>query len=76
MALTQAKIGRFYTIRNIWLPEAVARRLQMLGMTPGSVLAVLNNKRSGSIIIKVRGTRFALGKRFAQGIEVEECTHA
>ena len=76
MTLTQAKIGRFYTIRNIWLQEAGARRLQMLGMTPGSVLAVLNNKRSGSIIIKVRGTRFALGKRFAQGIEVEECTHA
>ena len=76
MTLTQAKIGRFYTIRNIWLQEAVARRLQMLGMTPGSALAVLNNKRSGSIIIKVRGTRFALGKRFAQGIEVEECSHA
>lgn len=75
MTLAQAKIGRQYTIRNIWLQEAIARRLQMLGMTPGTGISVLNNKRSGSMIIKVRGTRFALGKRFAQGIEVEECTN-
>lgn len=75
MTLLQTRIGREYSIRNLWLGEAVARRLQMLGMTPGVSLTVLNRKKSGSVIVKVRGTRFAIGKKFAQGIEVEECIH-
>ena len=48
------------------------RRLQMLGMTKGTEVRILNNKKSGSIIMKVRGTRFAIGRRIAEGILVEE----
>ena len=44
---------------------------EMLGMTNLTKVIVLNNKKSGSIIIKVRGTRFALGKEFAKGIKVK-----
>ena len=41
-------------------------------MTKDTEVHVLNNKKSGSIIMKVRGTRFAIGKRIAEGILVEE----
>jgi len=33
---------------------------------------ILNKKGSGSVIIKVRGTRLALGKRLSEGITVRE----
>ena len=42
----------------------------MLGLTKGTNIEVLNNKKSGSLIFKVRGTRFAIGKKIANGIEV------
>ena len=47
------------------------RRLEILGMTGNSRVMVLGSKKSGTKIIKVRGTRFALGADFANGIEVE-----
>ena len=70
MTLLQADVGKRYVLRSIWLQRDITRRLQMLGMT----VAVLNRKRSGSVIIKVRGARFALGQKFAQGMELEECS--
>ena len=32
----------------------------------------LNKKNQGAVIIKVRGTRFAIGKEIADAIEIEE----
>jgi ferrous iron transport protein A len=75
MNLREGKIGNEYLIRDIQLEDKIKRRLQMLGLTEGTGVNVLNNKRSGSIIMKVRGTRFAIGKRIAEGILVEEETN-
>ena len=72
MTLRQGTIGNKYQVKEIQLEDKVKRRLQMLGMTKGTGVQVLNNKKSGSIIMKVRGTRFAIGKRIAEGILVEE----
>ena len=58
------------TIKEINLEPIVKRRLQMLGLTKGTNVEVLNNKKSGSLIFKVRGTRFAIGKQIAEGIIV------
>ena len=44
----------------------------MLGMTHGTEILVLNKKPSGPMIIKVRGTRFAIGRKFCDGIILEE----
>ena len=46
------------------------RRLQALGMNERTVVQKLNAKHGGACIIKVRGTRLAIGKHIAQGIEV------
>lgn len=72
MKLIDGDIGRDYTITDIRLEENVKRRLEMLGMTHNSRLSVMNRKGSGSFIIKVRGTRFAIGREFAEGIIVTE----
>ena len=72
MTLREGTIGNKYQVKEIQLEDKVKRRLQMLGMTKGTEVRVLNNKKSGSIIMKVRGTRFAVGRRIAEGILVEE----
>lgn len=72
MNLSDGIKGNTYIIDEINLDTRVTRRLQMLGMTRGTQLSVLNKKRSGPMIIKVRGTRFALGRNFCRGIYVEE----
>lgn len=70
MTLLDAKIGSVYEIEQIQLEAAVQRRMEMLGMTHHTKIQVLNRKRNGSVIFKVRGTRYAIGRRFAQGIYV------
>lgn len=70
MTLLEGKLQQVYRLCYIELEEAVTRRLQMLGMTKGADILLLNRKRDGSMIIKVRGTRFAIGKKYAAGIYV------
>ena len=70
MTLREGKIGHEYQVRDICLEDKIKRRLQMLGMTKGTGISVLNNKKSGSVILKVRGTRFAVGKKIAEGIVI------
>jgi len=48
------------------------RRLEALGLIKGTKICVLNKKKHGAIVIKVRGTRFALGQNIARGIQIEE----
>ena len=75
MTLREGIIGNRYEVIEIQLEDKVKRRLQMLGLTKGTAVWVLNNKKSGSVIMKVRGTRFAIGKQIAEGILVEEGTY-
>ena len=72
MTLFEAEKGISYVVKGLFVEEAVTRRLQALGLNDGTCLTVLNRKRKGALIIKVRGTRLALGKHIAAGIEVEE----
>lgn len=68
MTLLQANTGGVYSIENIELEASATRRMQTLGMTKGTNITVVNKKRFGAVIIKVRGSRFALGRRFAEGV--------
>lgn len=72
MILSNAQIGYQYIVEKIELDLKVKRRLQVLGMTHGTKINVLNKKAFGPMIIKVRGTRFAVGKRFCDGIFLED----
>lgn len=70
MNLTEGKKGEVYQVQSIQLKTAVKRRLQVLGLTDNSKVKIMNRKRSGSMIIQIRGTRFAIGARFASGIMI------
>lgn len=70
MTLLDGKIGAEYSVKNINLEEKVCRRFEILGMTVNSKVFVVNKSLNGSMVIKIRGTRFALGKQFAKGIEI------
>ena len=46
--------------------------MESLGMTEGSKINVMRKKRNGAVIIKIRGTRFALGREIVMGIKVRD----
>ena len=72
MKLNQADILQNYRITSVQEQEKIQRRLEALGILEGTKVVVLNRKRNGSTIIKVRGSTWALGNEIAEGIEVEE----
>lgn len=72
MTLLETKKSTFYLVQSIRQEEQVLRRLEALGILEGTKIEVLNRKNNGAVIIKVRGTRWALGRDIARGIEVEE----
>ena len=72
MTLLETKTAQWYQVEEIHEWENVQRRLEALGILEGTRVQVLNQKRNGSTIIRVRGTRWALGKEIAGGSEVKE----
>lgn len=70
MYLSEGKKGNQYTVRDIGLPTDIEKRLEALGMTRGTSVTVLNSKSKGVLIVKVRGTRFALGRNITRNILV------
>ena len=72
MNVSQAQKGRTYLVKKVNLDGNIKRRLEILVMTDQVKLIVLNKKNQGAVIIKVRGTRFAIGKEIADAIEIEE----
>lgn len=74
MTLHDAKIGAIYTVSSLNLDRAITRRLEALGLTKGTVIKVLNRNRGGSIIVMVRGSRLAIGKKIADMIDTKEAS--
>lgn len=72
MELRQGKMKMTYVIHDISLPLQTAKRLEALGMTEGTPIEVLNKKSGGTMIVRVRGTRFALGCGITRKIQVTE----
>ena len=72
MKLSDGDAGKNYIVDRVELELALERRLEALGILPGTKLSVLNKKTQGALIIFVRGTRFAIGKGIADNIRVEE----
>lgn len=68
--LSQGQIGDSYTVEKMKLPISIEKRLEALGMTHGTSVLVLNSKSRGVLIVKVRGTRFALGRNITENIQV------
>lgn len=72
MTLQESKKEQIYIVDDVTLEDKLMVRLQALGMIPGTQVGILNQKSNGSMMIKVRGTRFAIGKQIAAGVKVHE----
>lgn len=70
MTITEGHIGETYAVTDISMEGPVMRRLEALGINSGTKLRLMNRKRNGTVIIKVRGTRWAIGRDIAGGIQV------
>lgn len=70
MTLCDGKMNHSYIVGSISLENATQIRLKALGLTDGTSITILNNKRTGSVIFTVRGTRLAVGKQIAKEIEI------
>lgn len=70
MTLGTAGRGTVCRVMRIELPTKVRRRLGILGMTDGCAVTIMNTGKNGAVIIKVRGVRLALGRKFAEKIFV------
>ncbi|MDD3139883.1 MAG: FeoA domain-containing protein [Lachnospiraceae bacterium] len=75
MILKEGLDNHIYQVVKIELELKIERRLEALGLTPGTIITVLNNQKKGALIVKFRGTRFAIGKRIANHITVLEVIH-
>lgn len=72
MKLYQCKTGTVYQVTKIQLSRPLKGRLDAFGLREKTRITVISQKYSGTLILKVRGTRLALGRRIGEGIEVEE----
>ena len=72
MKLYEGNIGATYLVESAHVDDAINRRLEALGVNENTRLLVMNKKKSGTMIIKVRGTRLALGRRITGGIDIKE----
>lgn len=72
MTIFDGRAGMTYEVTRLTLAADITRRLESLGILDGTRIDVLNKKKNGAVIIKARGARWALGKEFAEGIEVKE----
>lgn len=72
MKLKECENHHTYKVKAIDIELNLERRLEALGLTQDSKITVLNNDRKGALTVRFRGTRFAMGQRIANHIEVEE----
>lgn len=72
MTLHDGKIKHTYQVISINIEIGIKRRLEAVGLIEQTNISILNEKRNGSMIIRVRGTRWAIGKTIAKGILVKE----
>lgn len=72
MRLNEGQKGSVLQVLHMELPVQTERRLEVLGMLEGSRIQVVNRKKYGAMIVKIRGTRFALGDKITGSIEVKE----
>ena len=72
MKLHEGEIGKTYIVYSVMVDDTITRRLEALGVNEMTPVTLMNKKGSGNVIIKVRGTRLALGRRISEGIEIRE----
>ena len=68
MTLYTAQQGKKYLVKKLDMEEKTQIRLESLGLTENSMIELISSVRGGASIVKIRGTRFALGREICEGI--------
>lgn len=71
MTLYEGEKGNTLQVVGMDLPVQTERRLEVLGMLEGTKILVVNRKKRGAMIVKIRGTRFAMGESITRCVEVK-----
>ncbi|SEN96718.1 ferrous iron transport protein A [Peptostreptococcus russellii] len=72
MTLAEGNIDKKYVVEQVNLPITLEKRMESLGMTIGSKVTLLQQKRNKTSVILIRGTKFAIGRDVASNIYVRE----
>ena len=72
MKLKDGNAGAAYIVEKVCLALGTERRLEALGLLPGTRIIILNKKSHGALIIFIRGNRFAIVRGNADKILVRE----
>jgi len=70
--LSELNIGQVATVEKMELDSLYSRRLSTLGLTAGTPISVIERNGGGAVIVRTRGSRYALGKKFAEKIFVNK----
>lgn len=68
--LSDAKIDQDLFVKKIDSNEQTKARLNSLGLIENTKVRILQKKHNGTLILNIRGTRFALGSQISREIEV------
>ena len=72
MTLDKGAVGKKYEIEETDLPAQLEKRMEALGMTKGTRVQLIHKKRQGTMVMLLRGTRFAVGQGVTSRIKVRE----
>lgn len=68
ISLLSLKTGMTGTIVKIAGGRGACKRLNELGLTPGTKIEMVNNVRNGPVMIKVKGSKLAIGRGLARKV--------
>lgn len=75
--LSKALKGQCFEVRGFTSGIAKSKqRLEAIGMTPAATLCVLQAKGNGTLIVRLRSSKWAIGKELSEHIEVTPLTNA
>lgn len=72
ITLLQLHVGEQGRITRIIGGQSACKRLNELGLVPGVQVELVNRISSGPVMIRVKGSKLALGKGLAQKVEIEK----
>lgn len=72
--LSALRPGERAIVRRVIGGHGIVGRLACLGFTPGAEVTMVQNFGRGPLIVEVRGTRIALGRREAARVWVQLVT--
>lgn len=72
MTLQMGEKNHRYILKQLNVKAAFRQRLEALGFQPGTELVILGKKTGGAMIVRIKGSRIALGSGLTTCLEVKE----